>query len=162
MRIRKATLAELDRIMMIYDGARSYMREQNNPTQWGGGYPSRELIREDIERERCHVCEEDGEILGIFYYAEEKDPTYAHIDGTWQNDRPYGVLHRIAVAARGRGVASFCFEECFARCKNLKVDTHRDNIPMQRALEKNGFTLCGTIYLENGDPRLAYQKSEKI
>ena len=28
---------------------------------------------------------------------------------------------------------------------------------MQRQLEKNGFAKCGTIYLENGDSRTAYQ-----
>lgn len=162
MKIRKATLDELDPIMEIYDGARAYMREQNNPTQWGGGYPSRALIQADMEKGCCYVCEEDGELLGVFYYAEEADPTYVSIDGAWLNDRPYGVMHRIAVAARGRGVASFCFDACFSRCKNLKIDTHSDNIPMQRALEKNGFVRCGIIYLENGDPRFAYQKSEQI
>jgi hypothetical protein len=29
---------------------------------------------------------------------------------------------------------------------------------MRRMLEKNGFVHCGTIYLENGDERVAYEK----
>ena len=43
----------------------------------------------------------------------------------------------------------------------MRIDTHAENLPMQRALEKAGFTPCGMIYLiggrEDGDPRLAYE-----
>ena len=28
---------------------------------------------------------------------------------------------------------------------------------MRGMLEKNGFTHCGTIFLESGDPRVAYE-----
>lgn len=161
MEIRKAKLDELDALMAIYDGARAYMRENGNAEQWGNGYPSKELIRTDIETGHCHVCVEDGEILGVFCYFEGEDPTYQTVyDGKWLNDKPYGVIHRIAVAQHRKGVASYCFAYCFALCKNLKIDTHRDNIPMQRSLAKNGFVACGTIYLENGDPRIAYQRCE--
>jgi len=102
---------------------------------------------------------ESGEILGVFCYFLGEDPTYQSIeDGAWINDRPYGVIHRIAVAVHQRGVASACFSWCYAACGNVKIDTHRDNIPMQRSLEKNGFSRCGIIHLANGDPRIAYQK----
>ena len=43
-------------------------------------------------------------------------------------------------------------------CGNLRIDTHEKNIPMQGCLAKNGFARCGIIYLEDGDPRIAYQK----
>ena len=46
--------------------------------------------------------------------------------------------------------------------KNIRIDTHPDNLSMQRALAKNGYTFCGKITLcsgsEAGDPRFAYQK----
>jgi hypothetical protein len=29
---------------------------------------------------------------------------------------------------------------------------------MRRMLEKHGFLPCGTIFLQNGDPRVAYEK----
>ena len=108
-----------------------------------------------------YLCMEDGEILGVFYYAEENDPTYDVIyDGAWQNDKPYAVIHRIAVSrdSHGKGVAAFIFDSCFARFPNLKIDTHRDNLPMQRALEKRGFVRCGIIHLANGDERIAFQR----
>ena len=55
-------------------------------------------------------------------------------------------------------IIDFCFNKCFEMFQNLRIDTHRDNIPMQKVLKRNGFEYCGIIYLENGDERLAYQK----
>lgn len=164
--IRPAVFDDLPAVMQIYDRARQYMRTQGNPTQWAGGYPPEALIREDMDMGQCYLCcdAESGEILGVFCFFIGEDPTYRRIeDGAWLNDAPYGVIHRIAVGenAHRRGVASFCFTYAFERCGNVKIDTHLDNLPMQRSLEKNGFVRCGTIYLANGDPRIAYQKSDR-
>jgi len=57
-----------------------------------------------------------------------------------------------------RGTATFCLNWALEQCGDLKIDTHRDNVIMQRALEKSGFTYCGIIYLKDGSERLAYQK----
>ena len=46
--------------------------------------------------------------------------------------------------------------------KSIRIDTHKDNIPMQRALAKHGFIKCGIIHLANGDERIAFQKSEVV
>ncbi len=161
--IRKAEPCELAEIMAIYADARLYMRASGNREQWSGGYPSEEIVRDDMKKESLFVCEEDGELLGVFYFAKENDPTYAKIyDGAWLNDEPYAVIHRIAVSknSHGKGVAAFIFQSCFEQYSNLKIDTHRDNIPMQKALFKNGFIRCGIIYLANGDERIAFQKAE--
>ena len=161
MQIRTATKKDLDTILSIYAHARKYMRENGNPTQWGNGYPEEEILCEDIELNRLFVCTDEEEILGVFCYFFGDDPTYERIyDGSWKNDLPYGVLHRIAVVSHRAGVASFCYDYCFSQCKNLKIDTHRNNIPMQKSLAKNGFSYCVIIYLESGDERLDYQKFE--
>ena len=160
MNIRKARMEELSSIDAIYENARAFMRKTGNMEQWAGGYPPIALIQKDIVSQRLYVCEEEGKLLGVFYFHQGEDPTYRRIDGAWRNDSPYGVMHRVAVAEQGRGVASFCYAYCFAICGNLKIDTHRDNLPMQRSLEKNGFVRCGIIHLENGDPRIAFQKCE--
>ena len=160
MTVRVASARDLARILEIYADARAFMRAHGNPDQWGENYPPEEMIREDVATGRSYVCVEGEEILGVFYYAEGDDPTYAVIeDGAWLNDAPYGVIHRIAVVARGRGVAAACFAFGVSRCRNLKIDTHADNLPMQKSLEKNGFVRCGTIYLADGSPRIAYQKA---
>ncbi len=159
MEIRKATHDDFFRAEEIYAAARAYMKANGNPEQWGEGYPEEALIRGDIEAGNLYLCIEGDEVLGVFYYSEGVDSTYERIDGAWLNDAPYGVIHRIAVSAHQRGVASFCFAYALSRCKNLKIDTHRKNHPMQRSLEKNRFVACGIIHLENGEERLAYQKS---
>ena len=162
MMIRPAKERDLDRILQIYADARTFMREHGNPDQWGENYPPEDMIREDIARGDSFVCGEDDEILAVFFYAEGNDPTYEYIEnGAWLNDRPYAVIHRIAVAARGRGVAAFCFDYALSRCPNIKIDTHEQNLAMQRALERNGFTRCGTIYVGDGTPRIAYQKCKE-
>ena len=41
-------------------------------------------------------------------------------------------------------------------CRTIRIDTHHDNCIMKHILTKDGFTECGVIYLECGDPRDAY------
>ena len=162
MKIRKASLSEIDQIVKIYSDARKFMRESGNAGQWASGYPSREILVSDVESEQLYVAvSEEDEILASFVYFFGIDKTYLKIyDGEWKNDLPYGVIHRIAVAqnAHGLGVARFCFDFAYSLCKNLKIDTHVDNLPMQKALLKSGFEYCGIIYLESGDSRIAFQK----
>ena len=88
------------------------------------------------------------------------DPTYAKIeDGQWLNDEvPYGTIHRLASAGDRRGVASEVIAWCLEHCESLRADTHADNKIMQHLLEKNGFVRCGIIHVEDGTPRVAYQK----
>ncbi len=159
MQIRKTVEADLSIIGEIYENAKRFMRESGNPNQWNSGTPNIETARADMEAGVGYVVVEDGEILATFMFSQDGEPTYANIyEGNWINDAPYGVIHRIAVKEQGKGIIGFCIDECFAKCQNLRVDTHRDNLPMQRALTKRGFRYCGIIYLENGDERLAYQK----
>ena len=159
MKIEPASAEDLPEILEIYRLARDYMASHGNPSQWAGGYPSRQLVESDIRAGRCMLCREGHRILGVFTFFVGEDPTYATIyDGRWQNSAPYGVMHRVAVRVHGQGVASFCFQWCFQQCGNLRIDTHEDNIPMQHALLKNGFVRCGTIFLADGQSRIAFQK----
>lgn len=163
MFIRKTKKDDLEKVMKIYEDARDFMKENGNPNQWGNTYPEKELIMKDISEGKSYVCVDDGEIVGVFYFNIGTDPTYLKIyQGNWLNDRPYGVIHRIASARRNRGVAAFCLEWCFKRCPNIRIDTHRDNIIMQNFLKKHGFERCGIIKIEDGSERLAYQKSIDI
>ena len=156
--IKKANLNQLSQIMSIYDRARRFMAQSGNPDQWGTTHPTETMVRQDIAQGKCHVVMDAEKILAVFYFAVESDPTYSYIEGAWLNDAPYGVIHRIAVGENGKGVAAACFDFALGHCENLRIDTHEKNIPMQRCLAKNGFHRCGIIYLENGDPRIAYQK----
>ena len=164
--IRKASSFDMAAIMDIYSQARVYMKKQGNPDQWGDGYPPEGLISNDIAEGKCYVCESDGELGAVFYFAIENDPCYDIIEeGTWRNDRPYGVVHRIAVGElmHGQGIAGRCIAYAVNECRNkgifdLRMDTHEDNIPMQHFLAKNDFRKCGIVYMEDGSRRLAYHR----
>lgn len=159
MQIEKALLTDIPALEGIYENARNYMRQNGNMHQWTGGYPQREVIENDIKNQNLYKVIDNGEIVAVFCYFEGVDPTYNKIyGGEWLNQNPYGVIHRIAVSSHRKGLASFCFEYCLDRCQNLKIDTHRDNLPMRNSLIKNGFKKCGIIYLLSGDERIAYQK----
>lgn len=161
--VRPASMMDLPRILAVYDAARIYMRNSGNPHQWGdSGYPERELLEEDIKKGHLFVIEEDGTVRGVFAFMLGADPTYGYIeDGRWPNDQPYGTIHRIASDGKTRGIFAKAFAFAKTRADEIRVDTHKDNKTMQHVVEKQGFIRCGIIYLENGDPRIAYQYSKE-
>lgn len=156
MYIRKSTIEDLNHILSVYEHARNYMKENNNPNQWKNSNPPIERVIKDIEEGLSYVCVEDR-ILGVFYFNEEIDPTYLKIEGRWLNNDDYGVIHRIAVIDNKRGIGTFCIKWVMEQCKNVRIDTHQDNLPMRNLLDKLGFKYCGIIELLNKEKRLAYQ-----
>ena len=160
MNIRKAVIEDIDTILPVFDAAKQFMRRVGNDKQWVDGYPSKELILDNIRNESFYVClSDEQQIAGVFYFRIEEDRTYHKIyGGEWLNDKPYGVVHRIASNGMLKGIADFCLQWCFEKCSNLRIDTHRDNIVMQNILLKNGYRRCGIIYLLNGAERIAFQK----
>ena len=159
MEIRLARQEDIDAANGIYEAARSYMRDAGNPCQWNSAYPGKKDIADGIADETSYVCVDGDEIVATFYFKIGDDPTYAEIsEGSWVSEEPYAVIHRIAVKHHGRGIVDFCFDYCFNRFPNLKIDTHKDNIPMQKCLLRCGFEYCGIITTWNGEPRCAYQK----
>ena len=159
MIIRKTKTADVSACSEIYAAAREYMRNAGNPEQWSGAYPDTVEILSDIALGCGYVVEEDGDVVAVFHFSPGPDPTYAKIyDGEWKSDEPYAVIHRVAVKHHGRGIIDFIFRECFKAAGHLRIDTHKDNIPMQRVLKRNGFEYCGIIHIETGAERMAFEK----
>lgn len=48
--IRKATLEDMPVLLEIYDRARKFMASTGNVNQWTNGYPSQEILAEDIAK----------------------------------------------------------------------------------------------------------------
>ena len=159
LEIRPATEDDFERITEIYRAAREYMIRSGNPTQWGKTDPRPEVILADIREGRCRaVC--DGEVIrGVFALIDGEEPTYRHIDGAWLNDGEYIAIHRVASDGTAHGIFRCAADHCKKLAPNVRIDTHADNKTMQRQIEKNGFIKCGTVYLKNGSPRIAYQWS---
>lgn len=157
--IRKANENDLNRILEIYSYARSYMAKTNNPTQWGGSYPSRELLESDIKAGHLYVIALDNALHGVFAFIEGEDPTYSKIvDGNWLSSSPYGTIHRIAGDGSIKGLFEIALDFCSSLNPHIRLDTHEDNKVMQHLAVKNGFRKCGTIFVEDGSPRIAFEK----
>ena len=58
----RAGREQLPEIMEIYSRARKFMTENGNPGQWKGGYPSQELVEQDMNRGELYVCLEKDQI----------------------------------------------------------------------------------------------------
>lgn len=170
MDFRKATKKDIDTIMQIISDARARIGKLGID-QWQYGYPTRDIVKEDIELERFYVGEEEGNILSVFVIVGDGEPTYDVIyNGEWLTEKnTYVAVHRIAVASHcvRRGIASKTFEFVTAYAisrgfSSIRIDTHEGNVPMRRMLEKNGFLHCGTIYLMDGEKRVAYEKKFEV
>lgn len=158
MLIRKTTQEDLPRRQEIFDIGRKYQRENGNPNQWKPGYPGEEALLRDIQEGTGYVVEQDGRIVGTFALIYGEDPTYGYIEGgEWKSDRPYATVHRVASDGSVKGLGNVILQWCIRQAGHVRIDTHHDNKTMQHVIEKNGFQYCGVIFLENGDPRVAYE-----
>ena len=156
--IRTAKSEDLSRIERIYAYARRFMAEHDNPDQWGNAYPAREMLLDDIAKQLLFVLCKEEEIHGVFYFYIGQDPTYTEIfNGSWRSDAVYGTIHRIAGDGSG-GILQSAVAFCKERCTHLRIDTHADNYVMQKAILKQGFSQRGIVYMEDGTPRIAYER----
>ena len=155
--IRKSTPTDIPHMLDIFAYARHFMSCTGNPDQWTNGYPDRDFLLSDIRKGASYVCLVDKKIVGTFVMQEGADPTYSSIyDGQWLNDAPYVTIHRIAGNGEAKGLLHTALQFALRQCRNIRIDTHRDNTVMQNALRKEGFRYCGIIRCWNGDERLAF------
>ena len=157
--IRKATTSDLPVILEIYSYAREFMRKNGNPTQWSDKYPEESLLRSDIENHNLYVVVESGHICGVFAFIIGPDETYSRIEqGEWLSKDEYGTIHRVAGDGTVHGLLQKAVSYCEQKIPHLRIDTHQDNQIMQHVILKCGFQECGIIYVNDGSPRIAYEK----
>ena len=160
--IRIAKEKDLKRIEEIYVYARKFMAEHGNPTQWGQTHPTEDTLRKDIEKEQLYVIEEQGNLQGVFALIIGDDPTYRNIEhGSWKDTSLYGTIHRIASAPEVHGIMAQVLAFAWKKIQHLRIDTHENNKVMQHLILKNGFEKCGIIYVDDGSPRVAFEKTSK-
>lgn len=144
---------ELER---IFRSAKAYMRRCGNYSQWTGSYPDKPDIRKDVDDDCFFLVFSDNRIVGCFCMRPSPEPTYAVIeDGSWPDDNPYNVIHRLASDGSVKGLGRFVLEYCL-KFGNVRIDTHRDNTPMLHLLKSAGFARCGIIRVSDGTAREAF------
>lgn len=162
--IEQAQPGDLPAIQAIFARARTFMKRNGNPSQWKDNRPDPALIEQDIQSGAMYVWKRDDHICGVFSLLFGLDPTYGRIEnGSWLNEAPYAAIHRVASDGSCPGLFDalmrFCVPQCASmQIDNLRMDTHQDNRIMQHLLQKHGFEFCGTIYTDDGTPRMAFQK----
>lgn len=115
-------------------------------------------LEPDIQNGNSYVCVENDKVVATFTLIIGDEPNYQLIEnGSWRSEAPYGTVHRLASDGTTKGIARACFDFCKTQISHLRVDTHKDNQPMQACFKQNGFEECGIIYVSDGTPRIAYE-----
>lgn len=164
MEFRRANEQDILEILAIIKQAQSYFKKQGID-QWQGDYPNAGTIREDIAKEYAYVLLKDNHVAATVAVSFDGEETYDNIyGGEWLSNQPYAVIHHLAVneELKGSGLSTIVMEHIFELCRqkgihSIKVDTHEENKPMRRLLEKNLFSYCGIIHVSDGE-RVAYEK----
>ncbi len=166
--VRKATSSDIDALMQVYEDGRRSIAELGID-QWQDGYPSREVIEDDVAHGVTYIAVDGDGIASAAVLLPPPESDYAEIDGKWSLETEnYSVIHRIASSAayRGKGASSFLLRELIKLSESdgresVRMDTHRGNTVMQAFLGRHGFEKCGIITLSHGSGdrlRLAYEK----
>jgi len=168
MKTRLSNTSDIKSIMDIIKQAQSYFK-QSGINQWQNNYPNDSVIENDIRLNESYVIEMDEKIVGTYVLSFRNEDTYDLIyEGSWLSNDKYAVIHRIAFdqGIKGKGLSKEVLDIIYSQCTSnqifsIKIDTHEDNKVMKKMLVSNGFVHCGTIFLRDGNKRLAYEKSLK-
>ena len=169
MNIVPGTAADIDGVLKIVQQTVIEMKTYGND-QWDETYPLRDRFVQDVNNQSLYVVKatDNGHdaltLMGFIVVDEEEPEGYDTMN--WRSDRPFLVIHRLAVSAdhRKQGVASAM--EAFA-CQlahhqsicYLKVDTHSTNQGMQQFLERKGYVKTGEMIAMGKDkPFYCYDK----
>lgn len=165
--LRRAKLADLDKMMEIIEEARALLKQDGSP-QWQDGHPDRKAIATDISQEISWVLIVGDQIAGIAALQLTHDPTYKDIhNGQWkQPNEPYATIHRVAISSkyRGFGLSKLLFSNLITvgqlqKRSNFRFDTHEKNQRMQKIAQNFGFIRRGEInVVDKNDPkRIAFE-----
>lgn len=160
---RKVEVSDFETVRELFEQGRSFQQSLGF-VQWLPGYPSEDILVQDMERGRGYVFMTDDVIVGYASIFTDSDEEYDRMAHIWRTPKEYGAVHRLVLsdAVRGRGLGRGILEICedlIARsgCKAVRIDTGLQNKPMQRLLAGAGYSCRGEHNFVWG-PRLAYEK----
>lgn len=165
IKFRSAKLADIPSIMDVICQAQVYLKSLKID-QWQNNYPNKEVIEADIKNNNSYVVTYNTKVVAVAAIIFDIEPTYGQIhDGEWLSDSDYVTIHRIAVSNeyKNLGLGKIIINKTKKLALkrgvfSLRIDTHQDNLVMQKFILSNKFTYCGIIYLSDNSKRLAYEK----
>ena len=153
-RIVKATISDLPQIIALTsECAKKLIAEKI--FQWNEFYPSKEVLKKDIELRQIWKMVLKDEIIGIIVISEIKDLEYNSVQ--WlTHDSNNIYIHRLALHphVQGRGFARkmMDFAEAYAKENNfdsVRLDTFSQNKRNQRFYESRDYVKLENIYFPN-------------
>lgn len=155
MKIELARLEELDALHGIVRAAVRHMDEQGI-SQWDEVYPSRSVLKKDIDRQQMYILEAGGQEAGIMVLNEEQSPEYTEID--WKYAGRALVIHRLTVAPgfqrRGLATRLMDFAEEFAFTEGydcIRLDAFTGNPAAFGLYERRGYRKAGVVRFRKGE-----------
>lgn len=159
MLIRRARIEDISSILSIVRSAQLSLCELGID-QWQDGYPSREVIEQDIANGVGYVaCLESGMVVGYEAVVLSGEEAYAQLPAdAWHTSEQYVVVHRLCVLREccRRGIAielmRFAAEHAIEHdIHDFRIDTHRGNVRMLAMMQRLGFEYCGRIRYASGE-----------
>jgi ribosomal protein S18 acetylase RimI-like enzyme len=159
--VKLIRLAINDEIQAISELAKVVKADMwnNGLEQWTGNYPAYENFYQDYANKGLYVLVKDGLIIGSVSIFVENEAAYHEV--VWERDKSL-VVHRIIVdpARQGQGYGKQLIEFALSMAKqdgfgSVKIDTHPDNLKMQKLLKSMNFSYRGYLSSIN---RLAFEK----
>ncbi|MGM0169290.1 hypothetical protein IGI39_003606 [Enterococcus sp. AZ135] len=131
-RKRTADLSDYSNILALINDGKEQMKSAGI-TQWDDSYPSKEVIRQDIEKKH----------LWLYGDHYEASVTVSKHDRT-------AFIHRLVVSSKYQrsGIARFILSDIIQQEKiihdvtQLKISTNHSNIPIQHLLASLNFVPC--------------------
>ena len=155
--IREAKLEDLQILPKLAKTVREDMVLQGL-NQWVDGYPGYSNFYNDYHSKGLFVFVENNEIVGSISILPENDIAYKEV--TWEKHKSL-VVHRIMVnpLLQGKGIGKELLNYSinkgrFTGYESIKIDTHPDNVKMQKMLKLMGFAYRGYLSSIN---RLAFE-----
>jgi ribosomal protein S18 acetylase RimI-like enzyme len=154
-RIRPAHIEDLDVLHRIIRDATRRMDEQEIP-QWDEIYPSKLVLKDDVEKQQMHIIEIDGRVAGLIVINEDQSPEYA--DVPWKYPGRVLVIHRLTIdptsQRRGLAMRLMDFAEEMASAESydcIRLDAFTRNPAALRLYENRGYRKAGIVRLRKGE-----------
>lgn len=161
--LRNINLEEAQVALDIINMAKKHLRDQGID-QWQTGYPDLECLQQDAINKKGYFVVDGNDILAYLCIDYDGEPAYNNLQGTWNTEENYVVIHRMAFSdsARGKKLSDKVFvlvEEMSKKrgVTSFRVDTDEANTKMQHVLKKNGFVHTGKIWYDNSE-KIAFDK----
>lgn len=165
---RKATSADETQVWKLLREAAAEMLRIGR-TQWDEKYPDLESVRNDIMYGECHVMTCNGKVAACMTLSFRGEPEYLNLEGKWNEDGEYSVIHRMAVGLefRGTGLSRRMMSEAERltiehRVNLMRIDTNFDNVEMLALVNGSGFIYCGKVHYFHGGRRVERVAFDKI